>query len=137
VKRTVARHRPGGKSRPEPDAPASCKYKKVQLPNVRPGEIDVDALIRSLETRNAPKHASQAAPQAMEPAKKVVPGAAPSAGDGALPENNKRMSDEDLQEISRVLKTSRSVASARQWGLRLLAETRRAREAEKRLASKA
>lgn len=41
-----------------------------------------------------------------------------------------RMSNEDLEEMAAVLKMTRSATNARQCGLRILAEARRAREAE-------
>jgi hypothetical protein len=129
VKRTVKADVPGGKRAPEPDGAATCKYNKVQLPNVRPGEIDVDAVIRALESRNAAKRTVPAA----EPPPAAIPEPAP-AGDAAA---SGRMPDTDLEEIARVLKMTRSAAAAREWGLRLLVETKRARDAEKRLSGKA
>jgi HAMP domain-containing protein len=46
-----------------------------------------------------------------------------------------RMSDEDLEEVALVLKMTQSATNARQCGLRLLVEVRRAREVEKRLTA--
>jgi HAMP domain-containing protein len=46
-----------------------------------------------------------------------------------------RMSDADLEEVALVLKMTRSATNARQCGLRLLVEARRAREMEERLTA--
>jgi len=46
-----------------------------------------------------------------------------------------RMSDEDFEETALVLKATRSAVNARQCGLRLLVEARRAREVEERLTA--
>lgn len=116
---------------PEGEAPV-CKYRKVQVP----GDVDVEALIRSLETRNASKRAPEPAepgePISAAPASAAT---APESPEGGAP--GARMADADLDEIARVLKSSRSIASARQSGLRLLVEAMRARDEEKRLAGKA
>jgi HAMP domain-containing protein len=47
--------------------------------------------------------------------------------------NGARMPDADLEETALVLKMTRSATNARQCGLRILAEARRAREVEERL----
>ena len=130
MKRPVKPGGRGGKRAPEPEAAATCKYNKVQLPNVGPGEIDVDAVIRALESRNAAKRTEPAA-DAAPPAAIAEP---VPAGDAAA---SGRMPDQDLEEIALVLKMTRSAAAAKEWGLRLLVETKRARDAEKRLSGKA
>jgi phosphoglycerate-specific signal transduction histidine kinase len=45
-------------------------------------------------------------------------------------QSGERMSDADFEEMASVLKMTRSATNARQCGLRILAEARRAREAE-------
>lgn len=134
MKRTVTQDRPQGYSQPQveasTEAPVACKYKKDRKPSLRLDSAAVDALIESLETRNA----SRQAPQTAAPPPEVAAGNAASSGDGAPSD---RMSDKELEEIARVLKMTRSTAPARESGLRLLVEAKRARAAEKRLPDKA
>ena len=104
---------------------ATCKFKKVRLPNLRLGEKDVEALIQSLEARGA----SHRIPEKTESRPPATADAAPP-GDVRLGE---RMSEEDLEDVALVLKMTRSASNARQCGLRILAEARRAREEEERL----
>jgi len=129
VKRTATPGPSAAKPAPEPEALAACKYKKVELPSGYAGEVDVDAVIRALENRNA---ANRTAETPNAPQEAVAAEAAPKAD--AAPSD--RMPDTDLEEIARVLKMTRSVSAAREWGLRLLDEARRARGAEKRLSGK-
>jgi hypothetical protein len=106
--------------------PAACKFKKVQMPNLRLGEKDVEALIQSLEARGA----SHRSPEKTE-------SRPPAAAEGVAPPEDakigERMSEEDFEDVALVLKMTRSASNARQCGLRILAEARRAREAEERL----
>ena len=106
--------------------PAACKFKKVRLPNLRLGEKDVEALIQSLEARGA----SHRSPEKTE-------SRPPAAAEGVAPPKDakidERMSDEDFEDVALVLKMTRSASNARQCGLRIVAEARRAREAEARL----
>ena len=108
-----------------PESAETCKYKKGS--NLRLDEKDVDALIKSLETRNPANGAPEPEPRPApaEPVKLDSGSSASAMGD--------RMSDEDLEELALVLKMTRSATNARQCGLRLLEETRRAREAEAQL----
>lgn len=119
-------------SAPGHESAETCKYKskgqKLQL-----DKKDVDALIQSLEARGASYRGAEAAgappPAPAEPvalSREVVAGGA-----------GERMSDEDLEDLALVLKMTRSATNARQCGLRLLEETRRAREAEARLSKEA
>lgn len=105
--------------------PATCKFKKVR-PNLRLGEKEVEALIQSLEARGA----SHRSPEKTE---SRPPAALESVEAPRDVEIGERMSDEDLEDVALVLKMTRSASNARQCGLRLLAEARRAREAEERL----
>jgi hypothetical protein len=119
----VKNRRPRETSGAEPDA---CKFKKVQMPNLRLGEKDVEALIQSLEARGA----SHRGPEKTE---SQPPAAAESVAPPREVGIDERMSDEDFEEVALVLKMTRSASNARQCGLRILAEARRAREAEERL----
>jgi len=106
--------------------PAPCKFKKVRQPNLRLGEKDVEALIQSLEARGA----SHRGPEKTE-------SQPPATAESAAPPRNvgigERMSEEDFEDVALVLKMTRSASNARQCGLRILAEARRAREEEERL----
>jgi len=106
--------------------PATCKFKKVQAPNLRLGEKDVEALIQSLEGRGASRRSPETT--------KFRP---PAAAETVAPPRDvgigERMTDEDFEDVALVLKMSRSASNARQCGLRIVAEARRAREAEERL----
>jgi hypothetical protein len=106
--------------------PATCKFKKVRMPNLRLGEKDVEALIQSLEARGA----SHRGPEKTESRPPAAAETVAPLGDVRIGE---RMSDEDFEDVALVLKMTRSASNARQCGLRILAEARRAREAEKRL----
>ncbi|HEX5855499.1 MAG TPA: hypothetical protein VFZ57_07755 [Thermoanaerobaculia bacterium] len=118
------------KNRPERETPgaepATCKFKKVSTPNLRLGEKDVEALIQSLEARGA-SHRNLEKPESRPPvpAESVAPPADVRLGE--------RMSEEDFEDVALVLKMTRSASNARQSGLRILVEARRAREAEEQL----
>lgn len=104
-----------------------CKYKKGQKLHLQVN--DVEALIKTLETRSSANRASQPA----EPAQQVAAEPVALALDMVTGGIGGRMSDEDLEELALVLKMTRSATNARQCGLRLLEETRRARDAEQQL----
>jgi hypothetical protein len=107
---------------------ATCKFKKVRLPNLSLSAKDVDALIHSLEARSA----SHSGPQRTKSRR-------PSAVESVAPPRDvgigERMSDEVFEEVALVLKMTRSATNARQCGLRMVVEARRAREAEERLTT--
>lgn len=103
---------------------AACKFKKVQ--NLKLGEKDVEALIQSLEARGASHHS----PETME---SQPPAAAESVAPPRDVRIGERMTDEDFEDVALVLKMTRSAGNARQSGLRILVEARRAREAEEQL----
>ena len=105
---------------------AACKFKKVQTSNLRLGEKDVEALIQSLEARSA----SHRTAETTEFRQTVTAESVAPLRDVRIGE---RMSDEDFDDVALVLKMSRSARNARQCGLRILAEARRARDAEERL----
>jgi len=105
---------------------ATCKFKKVQMPNLRLGEKEVEALIQSLEARGA----SHRSPEKTE---SRPPAAAESIAPPRDVRIGERMSDQDFEDVALVLKMTRSASNARQCGLRILAEARRAREAEEQL----
>jgi len=103
-----------------------CKFSKVRLPHLRLGEKEVEALIQSLEARGA----SHRRPEKTE---SRPPAAAESPAPPKDVRIDERMPDTDLEDVALVLKMTRSASNARQCGLRILAEARRAREAEERL----
>jgi hypothetical protein len=131
MKRTEKDSPARGTSGAGPEASETCKYKKGQ--NLHLGEKDVEALIKSLEARGA----ANRAPEATEPRPQVAAEPVALAKDSGASDTGERMSDEDLEDLALVMKMTRSATNARQCGLRLLEETRRAREAEARLMKEA
>jgi hypothetical protein len=119
---TERRHaEPKGKGPARPDeVPVAAK--------LHLGENDVEALIQSLEALGAATRAAETADVPPLPAGTVA-----LSNDIAAHGADERMSDEDLEDLALVLKMTRSAMNARQCGLRLLEETRRAREAEAQL----
>jgi hypothetical protein len=106
--------------------PVACKFKKASTPSLRLGEKDVEALIQSLESRAA----SHRSPEKTE---SRPPAAAESVEPSRDVQIGERMSDQDFEDVALVLKMTRSASNARQSGLRILAEARRARDAEEQL----
>ncbi len=137
VQNLATTHPPRGGERKEPKVkdrrtgeasgaePTACKFKKVRQPNLRLGEKEVEALIQSLEARGA----SHRSPEETESRPPATADAAPPREVGL----GERMSEEDFEDVALVLKMTRSASNARQCGLRILAEARRAREEEERL----
>ena len=108
--------------------PATCKFKKLRPPNLRLDAKDVEALIESLETRGV----SRRDPEKTETRPPAAAGIVTPPRDVRIGE---RMSEEEFEDVALVLKMTRSATNARQCGLRMVVEARRAREAEERLAN--